>query len=157
MALYITLNPRCMLKATYAAAKAMVDLIQKHSINQHDINPHSEALTQIHRAKSRSVFVHFDADYPSKPTQDVPTIQEVYAAVREIVGAEAVTIIQTRGGLHVLVDPKTVESETKNWYPIVCKSLNFGGRLTIDQTGDLMVPVVGCNQGGFTPNFYRPQ
>lgn len=155
IALYITLNPRDMRKATFAAARAFIDLIEKHDVQGDiDLNPHSEALTQIHKAKSRSVFVHFDIDRPTgKPGDDSSvksdlTTEQIYEKTTAAVGKEAVTIIETRGGAHVLIDPAKVVCETKNWHPIIVRELKC------DQVGDLMVPVVGCNQGGFIPYFY---
>jgi len=156
MALYITLNPRDMRKATFAAAQSLIGMIRKQDTQPDmDLNPHSEALTQIHKAKSRSTFVHFDVDRPTgkdtddnSPKCDLST-PAIYKRVVEVVGQEAVTIIETRGGVHVLIDPKLVVSETRNWHPIVCRTMEC------DQTGDLMVPVVGCNQGGFVPHFYE--
>lgn len=61
LALYITVNPRDMKKASFNSIKALVDLIQNE--DKRNLNPHSEVLSQIHKAKSRSVFVHFDIDF----------------------------------------------------------------------------------------------
>lgn len=138
MALYITLNPRDMQKATFSAAKALIDLIQK----QNNLNPHSEVLSCIHKSKGQTSFVHFDVDDADW--------KEVKESVVEIVGNEAVTMVETRGGCHLLVDPKKVVCDHKNWYTVIMK------KIKCDQTGDLMVPVVGCNQGGFVPKLHMP-
>lgn len=153
IALYITLNPRDMKKAAFNSIKALVDLVQNS--DQRELNPHSEVLSQIHKAKSRSVFVHFDIDMPTGQETDANANKcslsagEIYQKVSEVVGPKAVEIVKTRGGCHVLISPDKVQSETKNWYPILYRFLNC------DQVGDLMIPVVGCCQGGYVPHFYK--
>lgn len=97
-------------------------------------------MTAIHRSKSRTCFVHFDID-----GQDAETVR-YYADL--IVGKEAITVVQTRGGAHLLIKPELVKGE-KNWYKKITEELNC------DQTGDLMLPIVGCCQGNFTPRFYE--
>lgn len=157
IALYITLNPRDMMKATQSGAKGLIDMMAKQftGTGQKDFNPHSEVLSYIHKSKGSTGYVHFDIDRPTGDEQDenapksVLTTQEVYDKAVEIVGEEAVTVIETRGGCHLMVSPSKVVSETKNWYPVITKNIQC------DQSGDLMVPVVGCNQGGFTPYFYK--
>jgi hypothetical protein len=152
LVLYITLNPRDMRKASFASIAGLAGMLSKH--DEGDLNPHSEVLSQIHKAKSRSVFVHFDIDVvtgeasDANSTKSTLSVDEIYLKACRIVGKDAVTIIQTRGGCHVLVYPEKVFSLTKNWHPILVRELKC------DQVGDLMVPVVGCCQGGFVPHFY---
>ena len=145
--------------ATFNTIKALTESLQvqdQQGAQHRDLNPHSEALTQIHRAKARSCFVHFDIDLPTgdeakdamAPKSGLTLLQIPQRAV-EIVGSDAVSIIRTRGGVRVLVRPERVVSETKHWHPQLCRELGA------DQTGDLMVPVVGCCQGGFTPHFLK--
>jgi len=156
IALYITLNPRDMRKATFTGAKALIDMIQKaDNGGLPDFNPHSEILSCIHKSKGRSTFVHFDVDRPTgdeadenAPKSDLST-EGVWKKAVEIVGEKAVSVIETRGGCHLMIDPSKVVSEHKNWYPMIVKQIHS------DQTGDLMVPVVGCCQGGFVPRFYK--
>lgn len=156
IALYITLNPRDMRKAAFALIKALADMIQKHDAGGlHDFNPHSEVLSCIHRTKGRSAFVHFDVDQVTGEETDknAPksgmSVQEVWDVAVKVVGKAAVSVIETRGGCHLMIDASKVESEHKNWYPMIVKQIKC------DQTGDLMVPVVGCCQGGFVPRFYK--
>lgn len=145
IALYITLNPRDMRKATFMGAKSLIDMIEKQDEGGlPDFNPHSEILSCIHRAKSRTAFVHFDVD---KPENDGLFAKEVKEKAVNIVGKEAVTVIETRGGCHLMIAPSKVICEHKNWHPMIVKQIKC------DQTGDLMVPVVGCCQGGFVPKF----
>ena len=56
--------------------------------------------------------------------------------------SNAVSISYTRH------DPVKVVCAVRNWHPVITKDLD------VDQTGDLMVPVVGSCQGGFVPHFY---
>lgn len=155
MVLYITVNPRNMRKATLDCIGAFAEMIKKHDANPDmDINPYAEALNVIHKSKSRCVFVDFEIDRPNNDETDKNgkksnlTIEEAYDKVIKIVGKKAVDVIETRGGAHILIQPEKVESKDKNWYTVVQKTLSC------DQSGDLMVPVVGCNQGGFVPKFY---
>jgi len=152
LALYITLNPRNMRKAAFESIKALATVLEHPG---KDLNPYAEVLSEIHKAKSRTVYVHFDLDMPLGDASDENankcslTLDEVWKTATEIVGSQAVEIVRTRGGCHVLISPEKVQSQVKNWYPILNKSLNS------DQVGDLMIPMVGCCQGGFVPYFYR--
>jgi hypothetical protein len=154
MVLYITPNPRDMKKASFNTIKALADTLQNEGKN---LNPHSEALSQIHKTKSRSIFVHFDIDFPTGTISDANarkcdlSIKEIYEKVISIVGLKAVELLNTRGGCHVLIRPDLVVSKNKNWFPEISKVINS------DQCGDLMIPVVGCCQGGFIPHFYKPE
>jgi len=153
IALYITTNPRDMRKATFASIKSLVGLIESND-QQRNLNPHSEVLSQIHKSKSRSAFLHFDIDIPVGDESDrnaakcCLSIDEICQKTADIVGSKAFDVIITRGGYHVLLRPELVTSKIKNWYCALQSVLNC------DQSGDLMVPVVGCCQGGFTPHFY---
>jgi hypothetical protein len=158
MALYITINPRDMRRATFASIRALVDMIQKQDAGQsHDFNPHSEVLSCIHKSKGRHAYIHFDVDRPTgfDSDENAPksglTTRGVLKKASEIVGEDAVTVIETRGGCHLLIDPAKVVCEHKNWHPIIVREIDC------DQTGDLMVPVVGCCQGGFVPKFFQEE
>ncbi len=149
IALYITLNPRNMLDATYSSIKSLVDLLH-HKQPNYDLNPHNEVLSCIHKSKSRTVYVHFDIDRPVDVTLEVHQneLKEIWTYAKEVVGESAVTLIETRGGCHLLVEVSKVISTSKNWHKKLID------RIKCDQIGDLMIPVVGCNQGGFTPKFW---
>lgn len=150
LALYITINPRNMRKATFASIRALTNILENPV---RELNPHAVVLSEIHKAKSRSCYVHFDVDLPTGTIKDenankgTMSAQEAFKKCSEIVGKEAVSVVVTRGGYHVMVAPNKVVSETKNWYPIISKMLNS------DQQGELMLPVPATNQGGFMPYF----
>jgi len=146
IALYITINPRCLRKATITGIQSLTKAIANdldNGMKRNCPNPHSEIMSAIHKAKSRTCFVDFDIDQPND------NLKEIKNKMNAIVGHAATSYIVTRGGVHVLVNPQQVISKTKNWHPIVCRTLNS------DQTGDLMIPVPGCNQGGFTPRLEK--
>lgn len=133
LALYMTPNPRSMIKAT---VNTMVKLAQSIRDQNIAMNPHQEALSEIQKAKSRTCYVDFDID------DKIPTKEEI----AQIVNLEAVTALKSRGGLHLLVDPKKVDLQYKNsFYKNLMKYS--------DQSGDIMIPVPGSYQGGFTPKF----
>lgn len=156
LTLYITVNPRNLYNALFSSAKSFVDMIQKkHTDKKMKVNPHIEAMSQIHKSKSRTCFVHFDIDHPTgeETDEDSPksglTTEHINAIINQVVGSEAFSIVETRGGCHVLIDPEKVVSERRDWHR------EIRAKIDCDQTGDMMLPVVGCTQGGFVPHFYR--
>ena len=66
------------------------------------------------------------------------------------VNKEAVTFIETRGGLHALIEYKKIDEKyVKNWYQNVCKIQGA------DIQSDNMIPVIGCVQGNFIPKLIK--
>lgn len=140
LALYITPNPRDLWKATFNTVIHLTKCIRDSNVN---INPQAEAMSEIQKAKGATRMVDFDLD--SAVYSDIITDLEL---IYKCVNKEAVTLVRTRGGIHVLVDPSLVEKEHRNiWYQGISQMS------TVDQTGDMMIPVVGSYQGGFTPHF----
>ncbi len=143
LALYITPNPRNMHKA---GINTMVKLAESIRDTNTAMNCHQEALSEIQKAKSRTCFVDFDIDLDHE--MQAMEIGVAITRIKAAVNPEAVTYLKTRGGLHVLVDPKKVAPEFKNsFYQNISK---IDG---IDQTGDQLIPVPGCTQGMFVPHF----
>lgn len=141
LALYITVNPRDMYKAT---VNTMVKLA--HSIRDQNVmmNPHQEALSEIQKAKSKTYYVDVDFDDKDYPLEAIERMT-TYATLNR----NSFTILETRGGYHILVDPSKVgENARKTWYQQI-KSWK-----EVDQMGDCMIPVPGCTQGGFTPKLH---
>lgn len=142
LALYISVNPRDMFKGT---VNTMVKLAQSIRDQNVAMNPHQEALSEIQKAKSRTCYIDFDIDLA-----DTSTMAQIIADICKLVNKDAVTWLQTRGGLHVLIDPKKVDFEYKNtFYQSIAKLAD------VDQTGDQLIPVPGTYQGGFTPTFVQ--
>lgn len=138
LALYITPNPRCMLKATKNGLIKFAHLITQE---YNGYNPHQEIMSEIQKAKSRTVYVDFDFDVEEKHV--LSTIRQI----EDIVESKH-TYIRTRGGFHALIDPtKVPENKRKSWY------INISKLDGVDVKGDSMLPVVGCIQGGFEPYF----
>ena len=139
LALYINPNPRNLWKATMNTAKKMLDCI---SNDNKLVNPQAEAMSEIQKAKGRTCFIDFDID--EKPENIGYTIRDIVNG--DIINIDAVKLLRTRGGAHLLVEPEKVAKEYRARF-------YTGLARYADQTGDNMMPVVGCTQGGFTPHF----
>lgn len=144
LALYITINPRSFEKANKNAIKKLLDLaLQPYN----GYNPHQEVMSEVQRAKSRSIFVTFDFDI------DKQYFPVIFDKVQSVVNPQAVQWVQTRGGYHLTIRVSEVCEENKrNWYSDIKKILNEYSS-DRDNAGDIMMPVVGTYQGGFTPQF----
>jgi hypothetical protein len=149
LALYITPNPRDMFRAS---VNTMVKLAQSIRDNNVSMNPHQEALSEIQKAKSRTVYVDFDLDFPEyfegAVNREGYIANSIIPAVYQHVNPEAVTFLNTRGGLHIMVEVKKVAQEFKNKFYQGLSSI-----AGVDQTGDQLIPVPGCTQGMFIPHF----
>lgn len=159
LVLYIHPNPRNMKKATEMMGKKCWDLIRSNNFNLH-----AEAMSCIQKSKSRSCFVHFDIDTDEK--LDITLIEKIFPPFKHYLTKKifkCFSWVQTRGGYHLLIDPHFVKSYNekhstldinlhldkvpKDWHKEVVKLY------PIEQSGDLMLPVPGTYQGGFTPKF----
>lgn len=146
LALYITINPRDMIKATRNGLTKLLDLaLQPYN----GFHPYQEVMSEIQKAKSRSEFITFDFDI------DKSEIKVIDKMLQECVNMDALNIVETRGGYHVIVQPKKVSLEYKStFYQDICKVLNnFSSDR--DNKGDIMLPIPGTYQGGFTPKFLQ--
>ncbi len=134
LALYINPNPRSLLKATY---NSIIELTKLLRDDKKSFNPMSELMGCIQRSVGNKVYLDFDIDYkPFDPSKLDPFINR-----------DCVTILETRGGFHVLVEIKKIEEKYKNIF--------YKGIMTldVDQTGDQLLPMPGCTQGGYIPKF----
>lgn len=132
LALYITPNPRSMLKATYASIRRLTDIIECQAKNA---NIHQEVMSCIQRSCSRKLYLDFDID-----DKDFDL-----SLVADYINSDAVWVLTTRGGYHVLVMLSKVEDKyRKTFYQDL---LNLG----CDKVGDQLMPVPGCVQGQFSP------
>lgn len=142
LALYITVNPRCMKSATEMMGKKCWDLIKSDNYNLH-----AEAMSCIQKSKSRTYYVDFDIDDK--------TIEMDTDWLDQEIGANSYSIIETRGGFHLLVKPELASDYRKqhhnnrNWYQ------QIQNKYPVDQSGDQLLPVVGAFQGGFVPSFVK--
>lgn len=142
LALYITPNPREMWKASINSMVKLANCIRDQNIL---LNPHQEVLSEIQRTKSRTCWIDFDIDIDFQkysPEENMVVVEEI----KSYINPEAVVWLKTRGGYHVLVNPEKVAAEYKNsFYQNISRCA--------DQSGDNMIPVPGCYQGGFVPHF----
>lgn len=138
LAVYMTINPRNQKKALFDLSKRLLQILESDGSN---FNVHQEALSAIQRSKSETQWATFDIDSTSK---------EYINIIKSLINKEACKWLRTRGGYHLLVDPNRVEHQyKKTWYNSIHK-LDF-----VDTSAgtDLMIPIPGTHQGGFTPYF----
>lgn len=91
----------------------------------------------IELSKRKAKYVDFDFDDSN--------FEDYKEAIENQIGEEY-TVLKTRGGFHLLVEPSKVVSTT-NWYKTII------GWEAVDTHGDQLLPVPGCCQGGFIPYF----
>lgn len=139
LALYITPNPRNMETATRNTLIKTAELLSRP---YNGYNIHSEVMSEIQKSKGRTVYVDFDFDGMDA--------KQVMIDIEHKINADAVSILATRGGCHVLVDVERVDGKfRKTWYNEIRKHPNC------DIGTHNMIPVPGCTQGGFTPYFIK--
>jgi len=147
LAVYITPNPRNMEKAMKNSLIRFAELITEP---YNGINPHQEVMSEIQKVGGKKYYVDFDFDNTNKLPED-----EYFAYVKEripgLVNPECVNLLQTRGGVHVLIELSKVDSFYKhNWYQAITMIPGC------DQVStDNMIPIPGCTQGGFIPKLYQ--
>lgn len=144
LAVYITPNPRCMIKANKLMLTKCAEAIVKGNYFH---NLHQEAISCVQQSKSYAYVVDFDID-----SKDVDLKK-----VREILPDGTYRILETRGGYHILAYPDRIKTWNEgsntglvipnNWFQKIQKTFD------VDQSGDQMIPVVGCCQGEFIPKF----
>lgn len=145
LALYVTINPRSFKKANTAAVRKLLDLaLQPYN----GFHPHQEVMSEVQKNKSRTCFVTFDFDIDKTLWPMISTELTIG------VNPEAVRIVETRGGFHVIVEPILVhQNYTKSWYNNLKALLNKYSD-DKDNCGDVMLPVPGTYQGGFVPKLF---
>lgn len=139
LALYINPNPRSFEKAAKQGAIELIKLITQPYSNY---NPHQVLMSEIQKAWGRKVY--FDVDFDGiEPGIVLQKIRE-----ENLINLNALTILKTRGGFHLLIKLDEIETEfAKSWYQNIMKLPG------VDIKGDNMIPVPGTYQGGFTPHF----
>jgi hypothetical protein len=131
LVIYIHPNPRSQLKAARHLMRKLTDIICD---NGKGFNVYQEALSALQKSKSKGYFIDFDID-TDKSTFDIETVYKY-------INKDAVTLIETRGGYHVLIEVKKIEEEyRKSFYQDLSK---FS-----DVEGDCFIPIPGTIQGGF--------
>ena len=139
LALYITPNPRNLEKAAKQSLKLLADLITKP---YDGYNIHQEVMSEIQKASSGKVYFDFDFDHVE--------LLDVLAKIDGKINFDALHIVKTHGGFHLLVKHQDVKKEFKNsWYKAISSVEGC------DIRGDNLLPVVGTFQGGFMPHFLK--
>lgn len=137
LAIYINPNPRSFEEATKNALIKFAQLITKPYSGY---NPHQEVLSEIQKAQGRKIY--FDLDF------DNVLFEAVSPLIRTYINVDCLTVLQTRGGFHLLIALEKIHREfAKTWYK------NLTSMEGVDVSGDNMIPIVGCLQGGFEPHF----
>lgn len=137
LALYISVNPRCMEKGTRQSLIKFANLL---ALKYNGYNPVAEALSEVHKAVSRKIY--FDYDF------DNVNLESTIEQIRKVLPEDAFKTIITKNGFHVLVELKKIDKKLSHtWYHGMSKIEGC------DVRGDNLIPVVGCTQGGFTPKF----
>lgn len=135
---YISINPRSQTKALRTCLPRFADLIIG---KQPHVNVYQEAMSALHQSKSVTNFVDMDIDGK--------TWDDVLLQIQPNINANAVHMLDTRGGIHLLIDPNKVNAEYKrSWWP---KLSSIDG---VDITGDNLIPIPGCVQGDYVPTLY---
>ena len=137
LVVYIHPNPRSQTKAARVLIKKMADLIADDC---HGYNVHQEAMSAIQKSIGSKYYIDFDFDLEDK--LEIPFIMvKIYRWINK----DAVTFVETKGGVHALVKTSLVDPKYRNtWY----KGIQSLGS---DVEGDCMLPIPGCVQGGFVP------
>lgn len=139
LALYINPNPRSLEKAAKNSLMKLADLITKPYSGY---NPSAEVMSEIQKAHSRKIY--FDLDFDNMKFEDIN--------LNGIINKECVTILNTRGGFHLLIELSQIDEKfEKTWHNAIVNTFKP------DIKGDNMIPVPGCTQGNFTPfmTFYK--
>lgn len=154
LAVYISVNPRDMVRAIKTLGKKAWDLM-----GSTNYNIHAEALSCVQKSSAKKKYLVFDID-----CDELTSKREAERGVRQLLGTMNDLVIQkyrplyhiveTRGGLHLYVDTKSLKdymsgepNKSKfNIYNIIRENLPVDK----DAHPDLS-PIVGCTQGGFVP------
>ena len=136
LALYINPNPRNLKKATYDGIIKLTQLLKNDNKN---FNPHAELLSCIQKTIGRKIYLDFDVDFKDFD----------FDKLNGIINPSCMDIVETRGGYHLLVRLAEIEKVYKKTF---YKNISALG---VDQTGDQLLPVPGCVQGGFIPKFIK--
>lgn len=146
LALYISVNPRSQEKA---AKNLLIKLAKLITEPYNSYNVSAEALSELQKAWSRKIYFDIDVDYSDKEMEFIDNSGfDLVPDYKEYINEDCVKILQTRGGVHLLVELSKIDSKYKNtWYK------NLSSLPGADVKGDSLIPVPGCTQGGFIPHF----
>ena len=137
LVIYIHPNPRSQLKAARHLMRKLTDIICD---NGKGFNVYQEALSALQKSKSKGYFIDFDIDV-DKTTFDSSIIYDC-------INKDAVTLIETRGGYHCLIEVVKIQDEYRKTFYQNLKQFS-------DVEGDCFIPIPGTIQGGFNVNISK--
>jgi len=144
LAIYITVNPRSYEKAAKESLKRFAELITNPYSGY---NPHQEVLSEIQKACSRKIYMDIDFDFSD---DDSIEFNYILGKINEYINEDCYTILKTRGGFHLLIKLDNIDNKyKKSWYQ------NLTSISGADVSGDVLIPIPGCIQGGFMPYFLK--
>jgi hypothetical protein len=134
LVLYINPNPRNLIRASYDGIIKLTEMLKYQNQN---FDPLAEMMSCVQSSQSRKLLVDFDIDDKNFDLSQLA----------KYINLDAVDVLETRGGYHLLIHLARVAAEyQKTFYRSI-------SNLEVDQTGDQLLPVAGCTQGGFMPRF----
>ncbi len=132
LAMYCMPNPRSL---TLATRKSLVKFAELIANDNKGYNPHQEVLSAVQQSKSRGIYLDFDFD------------QEECPYLEGVLNEDSYQILKTRGGYHCLVETHKIAAEFRHTFYKKMQDLGC------DVSGDCLIPIPGCYQGGFVPHF----
>ncbi len=146
LVLYMMPNPRNTLKVLTEFNKFVLDqLVIKGNKN---INPVQELMSFYQKEKSYTFVQDFEFDF--EKTED--NFEQIKGFLSYFLNAEAYTIVESRGGFHVLVQPSKIEENKRRMYHQKIQSFVWYDK---QSKTDSLLPVPGCIQGGFVPFIHK--
>lgn len=136
LALYISINPRNLVKATKNSLIKFANVITE---DYNGYNPQALVMSEIQTAKGTNHYFDFDFDHI--------TVSRLEAKIDYTkVNKEALVFLETRGGVHLLFKYDQLDPQfKKTWYQ------HLSSLEGCDAKGDNLTPVPGCTQGNFIP------
>lgn len=147
LVLYLMPNPR---SVKIASQILLIELTKRAYNNNFNYNLHQEALTAYQKAKSRTCFQDFEYDVDKNNKQE--EIQKIVNLLNEYLNSGSYSIVESRGGIHVLVDPSKIDGNLKKSYFMKLQSIPGYDKET---ELDMFLPVPGCTQGNFIPRLIK--
>jgi hypothetical protein len=151
--LYMTVNPRDMMKATYQCVNNMSQMMYDSFKNKTEVQKSKRldivTMSEIQASTGSKYYLDIDIDIADKKRASVyvKTIKEDI-----LLGANLIPI-ETRGGFHVLVEISSIPLNKKNTFYIDLKTLSENAKHNdngdVEFKADSMIPIPGTIQGGF--------
>ena len=148
LALYISVNPRDLRTASAVLSKNITDGL----LNNKYINPFTESLKAIQTSTKKRRFLEYDFDVDKSVLSVESLLEEILA--NTALTKDKITIVETRGGFHVLINTLLLKGMKVNWAPAFQE---IWGKYSTDtkNSGEQLIPVPGTYQGSFIPKLYK--